>query len=130
MRDLPAAAAFALGRSAGLFVRMSSLFMSMNFGEGASASFHARTQAILKFELGLTHTFTLHGCLTGCLLLFWVCFDGGGLRRFMIGSPLGRRPSPGPHGGKYSLLELFTGPEHRQSYSAGDDGDVTRITAV
>lgn len=102
--------------------------MSINFGDGTSASFQARAQVTLKFDVGLTHTFPLPGCLTGCSPFFWMDFGGGGLRRFMSGSPVGRGPSPGPRGGKQSFDRAEPAPNINDLNSIGNDGDVIRIT--
>src|SRR6478735_3093449 len=89
---------------------MSSLLMSINFGDGTSASFQARAQVTLKVAFGLTHTFPLPGFLTACSPFFEVGFGGGGLRRFMIGSPVGRRPSPGLRGGEMNRCSSLPAP--------------------
>jgi hypothetical protein len=57
-RDLPAAAAaFALGRADGFFVRRSIWLTSINFGEGHAARFHASWLNVFKSDFELTHTF-------------------------------------------------------------------------
>src|SRR5882724_4985273 len=83
-RDLPAAA-FGLGRSHGFIVRRSISLMSINFGEGTSASVHAWWLKFLNCAFGFTHTLLQPGGFSGC-----TTFPGGrrsgceGLRCFMV----------------------------------------------
>ncbi|MGZ4872494.1 MAG: hypothetical protein ACXVK3_11475, partial [Candidatus Angelobacter sp.] len=90
-----AAAAFALRSAGGFFARRSICLMSINFGEGTSASLHARSQVSFKGDFGLTHTFPHSACFTDGSAFFSVRPERDRLRGFMSGSPPGKKTVTG-----------------------------------